>query len=210
MQEACVKRIDELFEKYRDEIEAMPLAQREKYSRIARQGTDPRPVHPAPPSIYVRKETPPWEKHLYADAAGKFGWKAGGWEEPVLKEEMKAKNFAGWLRNVPKKPWACACRTGEANPSRCSPTCSCSAEGNKIKIHVLDPHDDSRGDAPEKAAGMAEFARKHGAAFGRIEVIRVVQGRIERLQLHRQSVQDAVAKVTDLKHLDSLYKTLGA
>ena len=56
-----------------------------------------------------------------------------------------------------------------------------------------------------KAAGLANFARKHSAAFGRIETIRVVKGQIERLRLHEESVRDKVLKVTDLKHLAELY-----
>lgn len=82
-------------------------------------------------------------------------------------------------------------------------------EGNEIKIDIFDPHDDSRGDAAEKAAGLANFARKHGAAFGRIEMIRIVEGRIERLRLHQESVRDKVVKVTDLKHLAELYEQHG-
>jgi hypothetical protein len=54
-------------------------------------------------------------------------------------------------------------------------------EGNKIKIDIFDPHDDSRADAAEKATDLANFARRHGSAFGRIEMIRIVQGKIERL-----------------------------
>jgi type III restriction enzyme len=81
-------------------------------------------------------------------------------------------------------------------------------EGHKIKIDILDPHDDSRADAAEKAAGMADFARKHGAAFGRIEMIRIVKGQIERLRLHQESVRDKVIKVSDLKHLTELYGQL--
>jgi hypothetical protein len=53
-------------------------------------------------------------------------------------------------------------------------------EGNKIEIDIFDPNDDARGDAAEKAAGLANIARKHGAAFGRI-----VKGQIERSRLHR-------------------------
>jgi hypothetical protein len=64
-------------------------------------------------------------------------------------------------------------------------------------------------DAAEKAAGLAVFARSHGGAFGRIELIRVVKGRIERLRLHQELVRDKVAKVADLKHLQELYASLG-
>jgi type III restriction enzyme len=78
-------------------------------------------------------------------------------------------------------------------------------EGNKIKVDIFDPHDDSRADAAEKAAGLADFARKHGSAFGRIEMIRIVNGQVQRLRLHQESVRDKVLKVTDLKHLAELY-----
>ena len=78
-------------------------------------------------------------------------------------------------------------------------------EGKKIKIDIFDPHDDARGDAAEKAVGLADFARRHGAAFGRIEMIRVVKGQVQRLRLHQESVRDKVLKVTDLKHLAELY-----
>jgi hypothetical protein len=43
--------------------------------------------------------------------------------------------------------------------------------------------------------------RKHAAAFGRIELIREVSGKIERLRLHQESIRDKVLKVADLKHL---------
>jgi type III restriction enzyme len=78
-------------------------------------------------------------------------------------------------------------------------------EDGKVKIDILDPHDDSRADAAEKATGLADFARKHGASFGRIEMIRIARGQIQRLRLHQESVRDKVLKVTDLKHLVELY-----
>jgi hypothetical protein len=57
--------------------------------------------------------------------------------------------------------------------------------------------------------GLANFARIHGAAFGRIEEIRMVKGKIERLRLHQESVRDEVLKVTTLKHLAALYNQYG-
>ena len=47
------------------------------------------------------------------------------------------------------------------------------------------------------------------AAFGRIELIRIVKGKIERLRLHQEYVRDKVLKVTDLKHLAELYAQHG-
>jgi len=207
VQEECGKQIDKLFEQYRDKIEEMPSSRREQYARIGRQGADPRAetIH-APELIELRKETPLWDSHLFVDAAAKFGWKANTWEETVLREEMKGKTFAGWLRNIPKKHWALCVPYGQGQAKPMFPDLVVfRREGNKIKIDILDPHDDTRADAAEKAVGLADFARKHGAAFGRIEMIRIVKGQIERLRLHQESVREKVLKVTDLKHLAELY-----
>lgn len=139
-----------------------------------------RKIH-APELIEIRKETPLWNDHLFVNDSGKFGWKVNTWEDTVLREEMKGKTFAGWLRNIPKKHWALCVPYGQGEAKPMYPDLLVfRREGNKIKIDILDPHDDARGDAAEKAAGLANFARKHGAAFGRIEMIRIVKGQVER------------------------------
>jgi type III restriction enzyme len=211
VQEECGKRIDALFEQYRDKIDEMPSSRREQYARIGRQGAEPRAerIHP-PELIEARKETPQWNGHLFVDEARKFGWKVNTWEETVLRDEMKGKTFAGWLRNIPRKHWALCVPYGQGQAKPMYPDILMfRREGNKVKIDVLDPHDESRGDAAEKAAGLADFARKHGAAFGRIELIRIEKGQIQRLRLHQESVRDKVLKVTDLKHLAELYEQHG-
>jgi type III restriction enzyme len=211
VQEECGKRIDTLFEQYRDKIDEMPSSRREQYARIGRQGANPRAekIHP-PELIEIRKEKPLWNGHLFVDDSGKFGWKANTWEDPVLNEEMKGKTFAGWLRNIPRKHWALCVPYGQGQSKPMYPDMLVfRREGNKIKIDILDPHDDSRADAAEKAAGLADFARKHGSAFGRIEMIRIVKGQIQRLRLHQESVRDKVVGVTDSKHLGELYGQQG-
>jgi type III restriction enzyme len=211
VQEECGKRIDTLFEQYRDKIEEQPSSRREQYARIGRQGAEPRAekIHP-PELIEIRKETPLWNSHLFVNDAGKFGWKVNTWEDTVLRDEMKGKTFAGWLRNIPRKHWALCVPYGQGYAKPMYPDIlAFRREGNKIKVDVLDPHDESRGDAAEKAAGLADFARKHGAAFGRIELIRIEKGQIQRLRLHQELVRDKVLKVTDLKHLAELYEQHG-
>jgi type III restriction enzyme len=207
VQEECGKRIDKLFEQYRDKIDEIPSGRREQYARIGRQGADPRPENIRPPeSIEIRKEAPLWNDHLFVSDAGKFGWKVNTWEDTVLREEMKDSSFAGWLRNIPKKHWALCVPYGQGQAKPMYPDLLVfRREGSKIKIDVLDPHDDTRADAAEKAVGLADFARKHGSGFGRIEMIRIVKGQIQRLRLHQESVRDKVLKVTDLKHLAELY-----
>ena len=211
VQEECGKCLDKLFEDHRDAIERLPSSRREQYARIGRQGADPRVevVH-APELIEIRKEIPLWANHLFVDGNGKFGWKANSWEEPVLREAMAAKGFTGWLRNIPKKPWALCVPYGLGQTHPMYPDILVfRKEGGRVKVDILDPHDDGRADAAEKAAGLANFARKHGKGFGRIELIRVVGTQIQRLRLHQESVRDKVLRVTDLKHLSELYAQHG-
>ena len=211
VQEECGKCLDKLFEDHRDAIERLPSSRREQYARIGRQGADPRAevVH-APELIEIRKEIPLWASHLFVDGNGKFGWKANSWEEPVLREAMAAKGFTGWLRNIPKKTWALCVPYGLGQTRPMYPDILVfRKEGGRVKVDILDPHDDGRADAAEKAAGLANFARKHGKGFGRIELIRVVGTQIQRLRLHQESVRDKVLRVTDLKHLSELYAQHG-
>jgi type III restriction enzyme len=211
LQEECGKRIDMLFEQRRDEVNDMPSSRGEQYARIGRQGAEPKAemIH-APDLVEVHKESPRWEGHLFVDDGGKFGWKANNWEAPALREAMKGKGYEGWLRNIPRKHWALCVPYGQGPAKPMYPDLLVfRRDGTKLKIDILDPHDESRGDAAEKAVGLAEFARKHGAAFGRIELIRVASGKIERLRLHQESIRDKVLKVTDLKHLAELYSQHG-
>lgn len=211
LQEECGKQIDNVFEQYRDKIDQMPSSRREQYGRIVRQGADPRAenIHP-PESIEIRKETPLWDNHLFVNDSDKFGWKVNTWEETFLREEAKGKTFAGWLRNIPKKPWALCVPYGQGQATPLYPDMLMfRREANRIKIDILDPHDDTRADAAEKAVGLADFARKHGTAFSRIEMICIVKGQIQRLRLHQESVRDKVLKVKDLKHLAELYAQHG-
>jgi type III restriction enzyme len=119
---------------------------------------------------------------------------------------MKGDTFAGWLRNIPKKHWVLCVPYGQGQAKPMYPDLLIfRREGRKIKIDILDPHDDTRADAAQKAVGLANFARKHGSGFGRIEMIRIVKGQIQRLRLHQESVRDKVLEVTDLTHLAALY-----
>lgn len=211
VQEACSKRIDILFDKYRDQIEQMPSSRREQYARIGRQGESPRAenMH-LPELIEIRKETPFWAGHLFIDGSGEFGWKPNTWEEAILEEEMSGASFAGWLRNIPKKPWAFCVPYGQGRPKPMYPDLLVfRRENGKVKIDIIDPHDDSRADAAEKAVGLADFARKHGASFGRIELVRVKKKQVQRLKLQQEFIRDKVLDVKELKHLSELYDQFG-
>lgn len=97
-----------------------------------------------PDLIEVRKETPLWNEHLFVNELGKFGWQANTWEDMALREEVKGKAFAGWLRNIPRKHWAVCVPYGQGQAEPLYPDMLVfRREGNKVKIDILDPHDDA-------------------------------------------------------------------
>ena len=49
----------------------------------------------APELIELRKETPPWNNHLFVNDSGKFGWKVNTWEDTVLRDEIKGQKLRG-------------------------------------------------------------------------------------------------------------------
>ena len=65
-------------------------------------------------------------------------------------------------------------------------------------------------DAVEKAKGLAEYAKKHGDQFGRIElIVENSKGELKRLNLNKESIRDEVFKVTSKPHLDKFLEDLG-
>src|SRR5688572_33339422 len=64
-----------------------------------------------------------WSSDVCSSDLGKFGWRPNDWEDQILGEEMKAKGFAGWLRNIPKKAWALCVPYGRSEERRVGKEC---------------------------------------------------------------------------------------
>jgi type III restriction enzyme len=115
-----------------------------------------------------------WERHLYVEEDGKFRVELGAWEAEVLKEELAKPNVVGWLRNVDRKPWSLEIpyESGGAFKPMFPDLVIVRQEASGLVIDVLEPHRPDLGDNFEKAVALAKFAERHGALFGRIQLIR--------------------------------------
>ena len=78
----------------------------------------------------------------------------------------------------------------------------------KVIIDILEPHGDQYSDHLPKAKGLAHYAMQHGDAFGRIEMIRLIRGKMQRLNMQDEKVRGKVFKATS-EQLDDLYTELG-
>lgn len=212
LETASKDRIDELFKKYNDHIEDRTSSRREEYRKVKGQAKEPVEDHltlPQDGEIEVKEEQPLWEQHLYVEEeSSKFGAKFNKWETKVLKEELADNNVIGWFRNVPRKSWALCVpyRMHGDNKAFYPDFIVFRKEKKKIVADILDPHESGLADAVDKAKGLAEYARRHAGAFGRIELI-IINDRkdILRLDLTKGSVSEKVLKLSGKAHLDELF-----
>ncbi|MBC6946466.1 hypothetical protein DWB58_00745 [candidate division KSB1 bacterium] len=209
MELACGERFQELFRKHYEAIKQLPSGKQEYYWRLRRVAKNPEPEPlRLPPSISVRKEGANLEKHLFVDDSGMFCAKLNEtWETPVINEELSRKEVIGWLRNIPRKPWSlCVPYKLNGEDKGCYPDFLIfRLEGSEIIVDIIEPHRTDLTDAVPKAKGLAEYARKHGDQFGRIEYIIVTRGgEIMRLDLNKEAIRERVLKVESQSHLEQL------
>ncbi len=208
LQRAARHQIATWLEAHELSIEALPEGRRQAYDAVRRLAGEPEKttlIHPD--IIEVRTSEMRWQRHLYADDTGEFTVTLNKWEKRVIEEVLADTAVEGWLRNPDRKPWSLAIPyefLGETRPLY-PDFLIFRRDGTGLKIDLLDPHLVSLEDAPAKAAGLARYAAKHGAAFGRMELIIVENERIQRLNLKDEAVRDRVRAVSSSQHLRDLF-----
>lgn len=205
---------DSLYDQHKKAIYKLKEQRRINYEKLRLATAKPNevPWH-LPASIdFKRLPTDPlWERHLYVEGNGQFRAELGSWEAAVLKEELAKIEVVGWLRNLDRKPWSLEIpyeTGGEVRPM--FPDLVVVRKiGIELTIDILEPHDPSLGDNFEKAVGLARFAEKHGALFGRIQLIRKqASARSEhfvRLEINRVVTIKKLLLITSNPQLDALF-----
>lgn len=199
--QVCQSKIEELFIKYDSAIQELTTSRQEVYNRIRRSGKDPEPERLfISPNIAVPKSKHLWEHHLYIEPGGGFRADLNTWESDVLNDERKKKEFTGWLRNLPRKPWSLCIPykfNGEWKPLY-PDLLIFHKIGKKIQIDLLDPHDSSLADSVAKAKGLIDYANRHSQDFERIQfIIKDVTGHLRRLDLKDKKIQASVNALKD-------------
>ncbi len=164
--------------------------------------------------IEIKKESPLWDGHLFVDMDGKFGWNAGAWERPILEIESQRGGFAGFFRNIPRRRYSLCVPHGPSNDQPFYPDLLIfTRRKGRVKIDILEPHGDHLADHLSKAQGLARYALAHGngngKSLGRIEMIRIVKDKPERLNMQDEVVREKILKATTAEQLQDLYAELG-
>lgn len=204
------KRVQDLFRKHDAAITKLPEGGRQAFNDVRGLAQEPELTAPAyPEHPEVRAADDAFDRHLYVDEDGKFSFKTTTWEEATLKEELARTGLVGWLRNPDRKPWSlCVPYEMGKGYKGCYPDfIVVRKQGGHLVADIVDPHLLDFEDAWYRAKGLAKYAAKHADKFGRIEMIRVEDGRVDRLDLMDEVQRDRVLKVSSNNHLRELFDT---
>jgi type III restriction enzyme len=179
------------------------------YERIRGSAPDPslHATHLPNPIEFTRGKDV-WPKHLYADPEGNIPLSfTSSWETETITEALKDPTVVAWLRNRPHDDWAlCIPWIDKTVAHPFFPDFLVVRSGSgRLVVDILDPHDNSRPDAPKKAQGLAMYARTHGLGLGHIDLIAKVGNRMRVLHLDDEKTRKAVEGVTTNDALLALY-----
>lgn len=181
------------------------------YRQLRQQGSEPKPEPwRSPDTIEGPSSGDEWTKHVYVKDDGTFTTsKLTKLERLVLAEEMARDDFIGFLRNEDRKEWSFSVnykRQG-AQTNMFPDFLIFRKKDGSVVVDILEPHTQSQSDSADKARGLAEFAEKHLAAFGRIELLDKVGDKVKRLRLHEPATCTNVKAVANDAHLMQLFKS---
>lgn len=149
--------------------------------------------------------------HLFVDnETGEAVINLNNWEKAVLNAERDRSDFVCWLRNPPRKSWS-LCIPYEQNAEMKSmypDFLIVRRDEMGFVIDILEPHDGTRTDNLGKAKGFAEYARQN-PGVGRLQLIRLLNGRIKRLDMSRSAVRDRVSRAMSNDELDHIFDVDG-
>lgn len=218
MESASEKAFDVLYDTHKKAIAKLKEQRRAGYEKLRLATAKPNEVPwRLPESIDFRRSASAefWQQHLYVESDGQFRADLGTWEAGVLQQELAKPEVVGWLRNVDRKPWSLEIpyETGGDIRPMFPDLVIVRQDGDDFTIDILEPHDPSLGDNFEKAVGLARFAERHGALFGRIQLIRKQASpaggeHYARLEINKEATIKQLLLITSNPQLDDLFARL--
>ena len=215
LEDQAARQVDAWHKTHIDSIESLAEERANVYDEILGGATEPveTKLQIGQRLLWRKpKDAQSFEKHLFVGTDGKFFEKfKSSWELDLLAEEIPRAKVIGWLRN--RDRMKTSLRVPYNQKGRRLPMYPdfvfLRRVGNKIVVDILDPHDPTRADAVPKAKGLARYAEKHGARFGRVQVQAKIGDQLRSLELTDPKVRKAVNVLDSSEALVHLYETAG-
>lgn len=213
------KKFHELNDQYRKYIVAKPEKCQKQYSDIVANGDEISKhnfILPETISAKVVEDGIKYADHLFANADGIAKIKLNGWEQAVLAEEQKRKDYVCWLRNPSRQSWSL--RMPYEIDGKCKelyPDFLIIRRDPILKyiVDILEPHNPDFKDNLGKAKGLANYAANE-PRIGRVQLIRIGkdaagENRFKRLNLVKGSIRNKVLAAINTDELDHIFDTDG-
>lgn len=213
------KKFHELNDQYRKYIVAKPEKCQKQYSDIVANGDEISKhnfILPETISAKVVADGIKYADHLFANADGVAKIKLNGWEQAVLAEEQKRKDYVCWLRNPSRQSWSL--RMPYEIDGKCKelyPDFLIIRRDPILKyiVDILEPHNPDFKDNLGKAKGLANYAANE-PRIGRVQLIRIGkdaagENRFKRLNLVKGSIRNKVLAAINTDELDHIFDTDG-
>lgn len=150
--------------------------------------------------------------HLFADDNGNARITLNSWEEELIDEEARRRDFVCWLRNPPRQAWSlCIPYVMNSENRAFYPDFLIVRSDSRLGyvIDILEPHNPDFKDNLGKAKGLAEYANRE-ARISRIQLIRKGKDttghkRFLRLDLSKGAVRDKVLSAVNNDDLDNIF-----
>lgn len=209
------------FAEHRVAIRSLSDLRQQEYESIRAQATNPqlgelrRPRSRMEDYAVIDEDcqvalAPVLAKHLMSDDEGFFPITSlNGWERSVVAREAGRQDCLGWYRNPARSATdslGITYRDAVGDWRSMHPDFLFFNEvQGEVRASIVDPHGHHLDDAGVKLAGLAHFARDHGAAFHRIEAISKIGTTLKVLDLQDATVRDALiaGKQTPVEYYES-------
>lgn len=159
-----------------------------------------------------------WQNHLYVNEEGFATIALNGVEAGLIEEEQGRPDFASWLRNRPRAPWAlCIPYEKEGRQVAMYPDFLVfrhdSGMAGGYVVDILEPHGEHFADNLAKAKGLARYAGAERQC-GRIQLIRedrdaAGRRRFVRLDMTRGETRERVLRAASNEELANLFRSDG-
>lgn len=213
LERAARERVRTLFDEHRVAIGSKPEDVRSAFNEIRALAESSELGALSYPEVieWTTDGTQARPDHIYQDEDGQFSFNTTSWEVATLAEELGRGDVVAWVRNPDRKPWSlCVPYELSGRERGCYPDfIVIRRAGDGLVADIIDPHLLSFEDAWTRAKGLAKYAARHADAFGRIEMVRVENGSVERLDLMDEAVRGQVLAVSSNDSLRCLFVNLG-
>lgn len=208
LETAAKKLAEQWLTEHRVAIRGLKDQRQDAYRQIAEMSADPVEIGIAQPKTWLQPtsakdpdgsefELHRFERHLMSDAEGFFpSHFTSSWEERVLTAELARESTVGWYRNPGRASQDSLGinyeMDGNAQILRPDFVFFRQKDDGTVVADIVDPHGIHFADALPKLVGFADYAAKHGSAYGRVEAIAEVEGKLRLLDLLDANVRAAI------------------